>query len=183
MKKLLNILGTLLLSVTIISCGNETKDHNVKEENIENTLVEKREIIEILKHKSIIFAKSERFDFNTDFENDMMSINTIVLPADKLVCIAETKLCEELTNFIAGNELVYNSFEQHSKINDDEAEYRLMQHGTIEINNTPYSGILYYNGEGNNETGSWFHGKLIFELPEVKALKGESVILELKGKR
>ena len=72
---------------------------------------------------------------------------------------------------------------KNSKINNDERENRLMKQGTIEINNTPYSGILYYNGEGNNETGSWFHGKLIFELPEVKALKGESVILELKGKR
>lgn len=183
MKKILNILGILLLYITIISCSNETKETTVKDENTDNTLVENREIIEVLKQKSTIYAKSERFEFNTDFENDMMYINTIVLSADKVGCIAETKLCEELTNFIAGNELVYNSYEHHFEINEDEAEYRLMQRGTIEINNTPYSGILYYNGEGNNETGSWFHGKLIFELPEVKALKGESVILELKGKR
>jgi hypothetical protein len=33
MKKLLNILGSLLLSITIISCSNETKDTNLKQEN------------------------------------------------------------------------------------------------------------------------------------------------------
>lgn len=183
MKKLLNILGALLLSITIISCSNETKDTNVKQENTENTLVENREIIEILKQKTIISGKAESFEATQDPENDMMSINTIILSSDGIECFAETKLCEELTNFIEGEKLVFNSSEEYSKIEGETEEYRLMQKGTIEINNTPYSGILYYNGEGNNEAGLRFHGKLIFKLPEVKALKGESVILELKGKK
>ena len=183
MKKLLNILGSLLLSITIISCSNETKDTNVKQENTENTLVENREIIEILKQKTTISGKAESFEATQDPENDMISINTIILSADDVGCIAETKLCEELTNFIGGEKLVFNSSEEHSKLEGESPEYRLMQKGTIKINNTPYVGILYYNGEGNNEAGSWFHGKLIFKLPEVEALKGESVILELKGKR
>lgn len=183
MKKLLNILGTLLLSITIISCSNETKDTNVKQENTENTLVENKEIIEILKQKTTISGKAESFEATKEPENDMMSINTIILSSDDIECIAETKLCEELTNFIGGEKLVFNSSEEYSKIEGEIEEYRLMLKGTIKINNTPYGGILYYNGEGNNEAGSWFHGKIIFKLPEVKALKGESVILELKGKK
>ena len=79
MKKLLNILGTLLLSITIISCSNETKDTNVKQENTENTLVENREIIEILKQKTTISGLAESFEATQDPENDMMSINTIIL--------------------------------------------------------------------------------------------------------
>ena len=183
MKNLFKISGALLLSITIISCSNETKDTNVKQENTENTLVENREIIEILKQKATISGKAESFEIIQDPLSEFASINKVILSADDVNCIAETKLCEDLTNFIGGEKLVFNSSEEYSKIEGESPEYRLMQKGTIEINNTPYVGILYYNGEGNNEVGSWFHGKLIFKLPEVEALKGESVILELKGKR
>ena len=109
-----------------------------------------------------------------------MSINNIIL--SDIDCIADTKLCEELTNFIGGKKIVFSSLEEYSEIETESPEYRLMQKGTIEINNNTYSGTLYYNGEGHNEK-SWFNGKLIFKLPEVKLLKGGSVILELKGKR
>ena len=181
MKNLLKISAALLLSITINSCGNETKDTNVKQENTINTLVEDREIIEILKQKTIISAKAESFEAIQDPSSDLMSINNIILSSN-IDCIAETKLCEELTNFIGGKKLVFSSSEEYSEIEVESPEYRLMQKGTIEINNNTYSGTLYYNGEGDNETAS-FNGKFIFKLPEVKLLKGEPVILELKGKR
>jgi len=182
MKKLLNILGALLLSITIISCINETKETTGNEQQ-ENTLVENRGIIEILKQKTTISGKAESFETTQDPSNDAMSINTIILSADDLNCIAETKLCEELTTFIGGQKLVFNSSEEYARIEGESPEYRLMQKGVININNTPYSGILYYTGEENDGVGLRFHGKFVFKLPEVKALKGESVILELKGKR
>ena len=37
MKNLLKISAALLLSITINSCGNETKDTNVKQENTINS--------------------------------------------------------------------------------------------------------------------------------------------------
>jgi hypothetical protein len=180
MKNLLNILGALLLSITIISCGSETKDTNVKQENTKNTLVENSEITEIIKQKTIISGKAESFKYIQDPSSDLMSINNIIL--SDIDCIADTKLCEELTNFIGGKKIVFSSLEEYSEIEVESPEYRLMQKGTIEINNNTYSGTLYYNGEGHNEK-SWFNGKLIFKLPEVKLLKGGSVILQLKGKR
>lgn len=180
MKNLLNILGALLLSITIISCSNETDDTNVTQENTKNTLVESSEITEIIKQKTIIFGKAESFQYIQDPSSDLMSINNIIL--SDIDCIADTKLCEELTNFIGGKKIVFSSLEEYSEIEVESPEYRLMQKGTIEINNNTYSGTLYYNGEGHNEK-SWFNGKLIFKLPEVKLLKGGSVILELKGKR
>ena len=57
----------------------------------------------------------------------------------------------------------------------------MMQKGTIEINDNTYSGTLYYRGKGDDEV--WFKGKLIFELPAIKSLKGEPLIIELKGKK
>ncbi len=64
MKKLLNILGALLLSITIISCSNETKDTYDKpniESNDSDIETGNREIIEILKQKTIISGKAESF--------------------------------------------------------------------------------------------------------------------------
>ena len=59
----------------------------------------------------------------------------------------------------------------------------MMQKGTIEINDNTYSGTLYYNSECKGEVAAWFQGKLIFELPAVKLLKGEPLIIEIKGKK
>ena len=100
-----------------------------------------------------------------------------------MTCTAEAKLCEEISSFIEGNKLVFSSSEEYALIEEESHEYRMMQKGTIEINDNTYSGTLYYSGEGNNEISAWFKGKLIFELPAVKLLKGEPVIIEIKGKK
>ena len=103
------------------------------------------------------------------------------MPAD-MNCIAEVKLCEELSSFIGGNKLVFSSSEEYALIEEESSEYRMMQKGTIASNDNTYSGTLYYNGEGKNEA-SWFKGKLVFELPTIKSLKGEPLIMEIKGKK
>ena len=106
----------------------------------------------------------------------------IVVSAD-MNCTAEAKLCEEISSFIGGNKLVFSSSEEYGLIEEELPEYRMMQKGTIEINDNTYSGTLYYSGEGNNEVSAWFHGKLIFELPVIKSLKGDPLIIEIKGKK
>ena len=107
----------------------------------------------------------------------------IVMSAD-MDCTADAMLCEEISSFIGGNKLVFSSSEEYALIEEESPEYRMMQKGTIEINDNTYSGTLYYTGEGgNNEASTWFSGKLIFELPDVKSLKGEPLIIEIKGKK
>ena len=90
---------------------------------------------------------------------------------------------EEISSFIGGNKLVFSSSEEYALMEEESPEYRMMQKGTIEIDDNTYSGTLYYSGEGNNEVSTWFKGKLIFELPAIKSLKGELLILEIKGKK
>ena len=93
------------------------------------------------------------------------------------------KICPEIFSFIGGNKLVFSSSEEYALIEEESPEYRMMQKGTIEINDNTYSGTLYYNGEGDNEAAAWFHGKLIFKLPAISSLKGEPLIIEIKGKK
>jgi len=181
MNTTLKLLYAVTITVLLVSCGGNDKTTDAPK--LENTLVKDSKITEILEKKSAIYGKAESFEFNLREEEEGRTFNMtmIVISAD-MNCTAEAKLCEEIASFIGGNKLVFSSSEEYALIEEESPEYRMMQKGIIEINDNTYSGTLYYNGKGNNEVVS-FHGKLIFELPAIKLLKGEPLIIEIKGKK
>ena len=180
MNTILKLLYAVTITVLLVSCGGNDKPTDAPK--LENTLVKDNKITEIIKTKSVLYGKAESFEFNSLEEVKKFNITMIVISAD-MNCTAEAKLCEEISSFIGGNKLVFSSSEEYALIEEESPEYRMMQKGTIEINDNTYSGTLYYSGEGDNEVPAWFHGKLIFELPAIKSLKGESLIIEIKGKK
>ena len=182
MNTTLKLLYAVTITVLLVSCGGN--DKTTDDPKLKNILVKDSKITEILKKKSVIYGKAESFEFNLLAEDEVekFNITMIVMSAD-MDCTAEAKLCEEISSFIGGNKLVFSSSEEYGLIEEESPEYRMMQKGTIEINDNTYSGTLYYSGEGNNEVSAWFHGKLIFELPVIKSLKGDPLIIEIKGKK
>ena len=181
MNIILKLFYGVTITVLLISCGENDKTTDALK--LENTLVKDNKITEILKKKPVMYGKAESFDFNFLEEKDVKQFNItmIVMPAD-MTCTTEAVLCEEISSFIGGNKLVFRSSEEYGLIEEESPEYRMMQKGTIEINDNTYSGTLYYSGEGNNEASAWFKGILIIELPAIKLLKGEPLIIEIKGK-
>ena len=182
MNTTLKLLYAVTITVLLVSC--EGNDKTTDASKLENTLVKDSKITESLEKKSALYGKAESFEFNLLEEEDIKKFNItmIVISAD-MNCTAEAMLCEEISSFIGGNKLVFSSSEEYALIEEESPEYRMMQKGTIEINDNTYSGTLYYSGEGNNEGAAWFKGKLIFELPAIKSLKGEPLIIEIKGKK
>jgi len=184
MDTILKLLYAVTITVLLVSCGGNDKT-TTDAPKLENTLVTDSKITEILNKKPIIYGKAESFEF-ISLEEEVETFNItmmIVMPAD-INCIADTMLCKEISSFMGEKKLVFSSSEEYALIEEESPEYRMMQKGIIEINDNTYSGTLYYKGEGNNEVeSSWFHGKLIFELPAIKSLKGELLILEIKGKK
>jgi hypothetical protein len=182
MNIILRLLYAIIITVLLVSCGGNDKASDAQD--IDNTLVKVKDskIKETLKKKPLMYGKVESFEWvNDPLSESSFSINRFIIPAD-LNCIGAPELCKEVSSFIAGNKLVFNSSEEYALIEGDSPEYRMSQKGTIEINNKTYSGALYYSGEGNIGGGSWFKGRLTLELPELKALKGELLMLEVKGK-
>ena len=181
MNTTLKLLYAVTIIVLLAGCGGNDKTTDAPK--LENTLVKDIKITEILKKKSVIYGKAESFEFIFLEEEEVegFNITMIVMSAD-MTCIAEAMLCEEISSFIGGNKLVFSSSEEYALIEEESPEYRMMQKGTIEINDNTYNSTLYYNGKGNREVVS-FHGKLIFELPAIKLLKGEPLIIEIKGKK
>ena len=180
MKNIIKILFTVSLIFSLASCGENDKTSDAPK--LQNTLVIDSNVSEILKKKTVMYTKAESFEGAIDPSSESFSINKVVISAD-MNCIREAELCNEISSFIGGNKLVFSSSEEYALIEEESPEYRMVQKGTIEINDNIYSGTLYYSGEDNNEIGSWFKGKLIFELPNIKLLKGELLVLEIKGKK
>jgi hypothetical protein len=182
MNTTLKLLYAVTIIVLLVSCGGNDKTTDAPK--LKNTLVKDSKITDIIEKKSVLYGKAENFEFNLleEEEGEKFNITMIVMSAD-MDCTADAKLCEEISSFIGGNKLVFSSSEEYGLIEEESPEYRMMQKGTIEINDNTYSGTLYYSGEGNNEVSAWFHGKLIFELPGIKLLKGNPLIIEIKGKK
>ena len=182
MNTTLKLLYAVSITVLLVSCGGNDKTTDAPK--LKNTLVKDSKIKDIIEKKSVLYGKAENFEFNLleEEEGEKLNVTMIVVSAD-MNCTAEAKLCEEISSFIGGNKLVFSSSEEYGLIEEELPEYRMMQKGTIEINDNTYSGTLYYSGEGNNEVSAWFHGKLIFELPVIKSLKGDPLIIEIKGKK
>lgn len=182
MNTILRLSYAVIITVLLVSCGGNDKTTDAPK--LENTLVKDSKITEILEKRSVLYGKAESFEFNFLEEEEVKKFNItmIVISAD-MNCTTEAKLCEEISSFIGGNKLVFSSSEEYALIEEESPEYRMMQKGTIEINDNTYSGTLYYSGEGNNEMSTWFKGKLIFELPAIKLLKGAPLIIEIKGKQ
>ena len=182
MNTTLKLLYAVTITLLLVSCGGNDKTTDAPK--LENTLVKDSKVIEILEKKSVLYGKAESFEFNLLEEEteDVTKFNiTMIVMSSDMDCTADAMLCEEISSFIGGNKLVFSSSEEHALIEEESPEYRMMQEGTIEINDNTYSGTLYYSGEGHNDA-AWFHGKLIFELSRIKSLKGEPLIIEIKGK-
>ena len=181
MKKLAKVLFTASLIFLLVSCGEN--DRATDTPKLPNTLVQDSETREeILNKKSVMYGKADSFEGTIDPSSESFSINKVVISAD-MTCIADVRLCEEISSFIGGNKLIFSSSEEYALVEKESPEYRMMQKGTVEINDNTYSGTLYYSGEGDGEIVAWFKGRLIFELPAIKLLKGEPLIIEIKGKR
>jgi len=184
MNIILKLFYGVTITVLLVSCGENDKTTDALK--LENTLVKDNKITEILKKKSVMYGRAESFDVNFLEEKEVKQFNiTMIVMSADMTCTAEAKLCEEIFSFIGENKLVFSSSEEYGLIPSDEEspEYRMIQKGTIEINDNTYSGTLYYSGKGNNEASVLFKGKLIVELPAIKLLKGEPLIIEIKGKK
>ncbi|MBT7481757.1 MAG: hypothetical protein HN677_05110 [Flavobacteriales bacterium] len=185
MKNLLNILGILLFIFSIISCGNEsTNDSTNNNQKDVPTVVKQKEIqkeeqiLKILKKESLFYAKSEQFEYlkNSNLLNITKIVFSPIMPEN-----SDSKIiCKEILKFIGEEEVVFTSNEEVSLNEERTEEYMMKQKGEITIGATSYSANIYFNDSyGENETS--FKGKIVFSMPSIKSLNGESFSIGIKG--
>ncbi|MGY8987710.1 MAG: hypothetical protein ACKVG7_04045 [Flavobacteriales bacterium] len=189
MKNLLNILGVLLFIFSIISCGNESTNDStndstnnnqkdvptvVKQNNIQN----KTQILEILKKESLLYATAEQFEYLKN--SNLLNITKIVFSPIMQTNSDSKIICKEILKFIGEEKVVFTSNEEVSSNEEITEEYMMKQKGEITIGATSYSANIYFNvSSGENETS--FKGKIVFSMPSIKSLNGESFSIGIKG--
>lgn len=178
MKNKIRILGILLFASIIIGCTNNGEDSN--ETNSENALIENHDIIETLKKRATFAALAENFEFNLLDEAEKLNITSITIAVDMMTCNMDTKSCKEISKSIGDKSLIFASSEEYASL-EGMSEYTMLQKGTIKINDNTHEASLYYDGKNTND-GIGFHGKIIIQMP-IEVLKGEPLIIEVKGKK
>jgi len=185
MKNLLNILGILLFIFSIISCGNESANDstNNNQKDVptvvkQNEIQKKEQILITLKKKSLFYAKAEQFEYlkNSNLLNITKIVFSPIMPEN-----SDSKIiCKEILKFIGEEKVVFTSNKEVVSNEEITEEYMMKQKGEITIGATSYSTNIYFNDHSvENETS--FKGKIVFSMPSIKSLNGESFSIEIKG--
>jgi len=185
MKNLINIFGILILVITIVSCGSENNGTNDNQQvnqlvNDNQESQNNSQIIETIKKNSLFYAKAEQFEYLKN--SNPLNITKIVFSPIMLTNSDSPIICKEILKFIGEEKLVFNSSEEVLSNEEITEEYMLKEKGKITIGDNKYSANLYFNGDAD-ENHAFFSGKIIFSIPSIKSLEGESISIEIKGKK
>ena len=179
MKTLIAILN-LFIILTIISCGNDSVNNTQKAEQLISETKNNNQIIELLKKESLFSSIAEDFEYTGDF-SEKLNITNIIMSGD-LNCNSEKELCQHILKFLEGNKLAFSSSKESIIIEEFSERFSIIQEGKMSIGENTYDANLYFNGRIDDKK-VMFSGKIIFQLPEIALLKGESLIIDIKGKK
>ena len=164
MKNLLNILGALLLSITIISCGSESENSTEKTETP----------LDFSIMKISIDAKLSDYIVEEDgiFHNAMIDNKSVRLSVE----LADNEtIIQELVNNLQENKSSIKRTENSelsANKNANGSDYKLTAEVNLIVGADIHNAILYYNPEINNLNG----------LLEIN-IDGTEIYMIFKGKK
>ncbi len=177
MKKRIGILKLVVLCSVIIACNNNNTNAD-PEVLIQNQ--ETPEVLEYLEAKPTFYSLSENFEFTLSSEDERLNITHVTLSAD-MNCGVDPKMCQEISDFIGNNKLIFSSSEEYSILENMPEQYQMLQKGSLIIGEDSHEASMYYNGINTND-GVSFKGRLIFQLNMLASVKGRYLSVEIKGK-
>tara|TARA_B100000795_G_scaffold86814_1_gene63184 strand:+ start:155 stop:676 length:522 start_codon:yes stop_codon:yes gene_type:complete len=164
MRNLLNILGALLLSITIISCGSESENSTEKTETP----------LDFSIMKISIDAKLSDYIVEEDgiFHNAMIDNKSVRLSVE----LADNEtIIQELVNNLQENKSSIKRTENSelsANKNANGSDYKLTTEVNLIVGADIHNAILYYNAEINNLNG----------LLEIN-IDGTEIYMIFKGKK
>jgi len=139
MKKLFNLLGIVLISISIVSCGGEEGD-DVNAAEPENVLIlekgeNKKESVEKIIPKCASDAK--------EFEINSHIISSITL--SKIECKENDSLDSEIRDLLNKDNQITFLKNQEDEVSGETEGYKIKIDGIIQISKNEYNASLYYN--------------------------------------
>lgn len=154
MKNLFNLLGIVLISISIVSCGgkkNNKSDEQVmnQDEKVEN----EKESVEKIKPKCASDAKE--FQINNNI------ISSITL--SEIECQENYNLDSEIRDLLNKDNQITFLKNQENEVSGETEGYKIKIGGVIQISKNEYNASLYYTPV-SNEKRIEFDGILVLSL-------------------
>ena len=135
MKNLLNLLGIVLIAISIVSCGGEKNNESDKQvinqdEKVEN----EKESVEKIKPKCASDAKE--FQINNNI------ISSISL--SKIDCLENYNLDSEIRDLLNKDNQITFLKNLENKVSGETEGYKIKIDGVIQISKNEYNASLYY---------------------------------------
>ena len=167
MKKLLNLLGIVLMSVSIVSCGGEENNKSTKPSiNQDQKLENKKESVEKIKPKCTSDAKE--FQINNNI------ISSITL--SKIECQENYHLDSEIRDLLNKDNQITFLKNQENEVSGETEGYKIKIDGISQISKNEYNSSLYYNSIDYKENLE-FYGILVV------SLDSEEFSIEIRGSK
>ena len=175
MKNLLNILGIILFSITIISCGNNENNKNSDKQQqikpINDRHVEKGLM------SSNVSADMESIAISYTFDRKTKTVTAITIK--DIDCREESSGCAEVLKLANKQNIVFKS----SKISVDNRsnEFDRKVSGELHFADSKMQATLLYNVSGNDKGSTTLLGSIILSSDNFKKSSSD-VTVYVKGK-
>ena len=154
MKNLLNLLGIVLISISIVSCGGKKNNESAEQVMNQDEKVEnEKESIEKIKPKCASDAKEFQINNNT--------ISSITL--SKIECQENYHLDSEIRDLLNKDNQITFLKNQENEVSGETEGYKIKIGGVIQISKNEYNASLYYTPI-SNEKRIEFDGILVLSL-------------------
>ena len=176
MKKLLNILGIILFSITITSCGNnENNEHNENSEKQQGIApaIEKG----LMSSHLSAHMQGIAMSYNFDRENRTVTDMTI----NSLVCRKESSGCVEFLNLCKGENIVFKSSERPVDVRSREHEFDRKISGELHFGDSKMKATLLFIVKGSDK-GTSILGSIILSSDNFNKIPSDLTIY-VKGKQ
>ena len=182
MKKLLNILASIFITITIVSCVENSEEKSpptessVKEISVHN---EVEGTFDSKINRPTFSSIASSYTTNLIPDTEEISINQITI-SNKLVCSSEnTNLCDELLEFFK-NATNFNFLakEEFAKLVEGKKNVYIIK-GNFSGGDRKVNATLFYSVHKN-----YFKGDIIIDTPsKFTSTRDKSISISVKGKK
>lgn len=180
MKKLLNILVSIFVSITIISCAGNSEEKSSSTETQVKEISVLNEVEGTYESNRPTFSSiASSYTTNLIPDTEQISINQITI-SNKLDCNSEnTNLCEELLAFFKNaTDFNFLAKEEFAKVDEGKKNVYIIK-GNFSGGDRKVNATLLYS-----VNDSYFKGNIIIDTPtEFSSTRDKSISISVKGKK
>lgn len=175
MKNLLNILGIILFSITIISCGsNDSNENSDKQQQIKPI---NDGNVEIGLMSSNVSSAGESIAISYTFDRKTKTVTEITI--NHIDCREESSGCAEVLKLANKQNIVFKSTER--AVDNKNNEFNKQVSGELHFADSKMDATLLFHIRGNNEGGSKLLGSIILSSDNFKKSSSD-ITIYVKGK-